>query len=150
MKKTIVSFSIILLLSIILSTITKVRTDAFFTSTIFTVSGIMFSIGLGLVATFNLNGIKNINYIKSLRSNINYVRNNFLSYFMIATLCYILDQYIKFGDISLVTFKRFTIIINFSTFFCLCILYCASYFVVNFLQIQKLNNEIFDKLNKEN
>lgn len=39
-------------------------------STLYNVSGIMFSIGLGLIVSFNLSGIRNREYIKEIRKNI--------------------------------------------------------------------------------
>ena len=35
-------------------------------STLYNVSGIMFSIGLGLIVSFNLSGIRNREYIKEI------------------------------------------------------------------------------------
>ena len=55
-------------------------------STLYNVSGIMFSIGLGLIVTFNLSGIRNREYIKEIRKNIANIRNIFISYFATSTL----------------------------------------------------------------
>ena len=49
-------------------------------STLYNVSGIMFSIGLGLIVTFNLSGIRNREYIKEIRKNIANIRDIFISY----------------------------------------------------------------------
>lgn len=149
MKRLTISLIIICLITTLLSSTSTIKPDQFFTSTIFTVSGIMFSIGLGLIVSFNLNGVKNKNYIKGLRSNINFVRDNFMIYFSLATACYILDQY--FNSVSFIIIDEPSIKITFclSIFFCLSILYSACYFIINFLEIQKLNNDIFDKINEE-
>ncbi len=149
MKKLTISLLIICLITILVSSISMVTPDQFFTSTIFTVSGIMFSIGFGLIVSFNLNGVKNKNYIKELRENINFVRNNFMTYFLLATTCYILDQY--FNSVSFTIIDKLNIKITFclSIFFCLFILYSVCYFITNFIEIQKLNNDIFDKINTE-
>lgn len=45
-------------------------------STLYNVSGIMFSIGLGLIVSFNLSGIRNREYIKEIRKNIHSVLPN--------------------------------------------------------------------------
>lgn len=58
-------------------------------STLYNVSGIMFSIGLGLIVSFNLSGIRNREYIKEIRKNIANIRDIFISYFIISTLIYI-------------------------------------------------------------
>lgn len=44
-------------------------------STLYNVSGIMFSIGLGLIVSFNLSGIRNREYIKEIRKNIANIRD---------------------------------------------------------------------------
>lgn len=150
MRKKLLSFIIIIFMTVALSSLSDVRPDNFFISTIFTVSGIMFSIGLGLITTFNLNGVKNRNYIKTIRANINTVRNSFICYFLITTICYVLDQYISFNDITIFQSKYVICIFNFPILFCLFMFYAVCYFIVNFLEIQKLNNDIFDKVNEEN
>ncbi len=46
------SSCILLLLAIFASSVSNVRPDGFFLSTIFTIAGILFSIGIGLIVTF--------------------------------------------------------------------------------------------------
>lgn len=67
-------------------------------STLYNVSGIMFSIGLGLIVSFNLSGIRNREYIKEIRKNIANIRDIFISYFIISTLIYITYSYIEVID----------------------------------------------------
>ena len=115
-------------------------------STLYNVSGIMFSIGLGLIVTFNLSGIRNREYIKEIRKNIANIRNIFISYFAISTLIYITYSYIEVIDFRN---KSFYIKIDSSIFACVLLLFSIMYFTINFLSIQKLNDEIFDRITEE-
>lgn len=125
--------------------------DDFFMYTIYTVSGIMFSIGLGMVVTFNLQGIKNKTFISKIRQNLNSVRNRYIRYFAISTVCFILEKYLRQADLSVVKVsvsEGFILSFNASAFLFLVMLYSILYFIINFLALQKLNNDLFDKLNE--
>lgn len=147
--KTIIRGSIVLVLFILSSVLCPIELDDFFTNTIYTVSGIMFSVGLGLIVTFNISGVKNKTYITQLRNNIDRVRNVFLKYFLLSTVCFILDYYLRQRELNITPFniKNLHIELNWSMLFCLLMLYCIIYYIINFIAIQKLNNDIFDKTN---
>ena len=126
----------------------EIQPDEFFNGTIFNVSGIMFSLGLGLIVTFNLSSVKNREYIVYIRKSLNKVRNSFIFYFGITVLCYILDKYFRDkGVISIPFFsiKNIKIELNFAILFCILMFYSIAYYIVNFLHIQRLNDDIFDK-----
>lgn len=76
-------------------------------STLYNVSGIMFSIGLGLIVSFNLSGIRNREYIKEIRKNIANIRDIFISYFIISTLIYISSPLLKLLSNLLTNLKEF-------------------------------------------
>ena len=82
---------IILLIAIILSFFTEWKLDDFYMNAFYTVLGIMFSIALGLLVTFNLQGITNKSVIEKIRKNIIVVRTNYIKYFALATTLYILS-----------------------------------------------------------
>ncbi|EBI8329407.1 hypothetical protein CPV29_23980 [Salmonella enterica] len=149
MIKLTVSAIIISLLTMFSSTVWSVRPDSFFASTVFTVAGIMFSIGLGLIVTFNPSGVKNTNYLRAIRSNVAKVRNSFLLHFGLSTLCYIINQYVAGHEFSFFLLQKVTILFSISIFLCLVMIYCAIYFIINFIELQRLNNDIFDEVNKE-
>ncbi|MEP0004426.1 MAG: hypothetical protein ABJ387_01485 [Balneola sp.] len=137
---------------IIISVSTSLSIDGFFINTIYTVSGIMFSLGLGLIVTFNMNGVKNPAYISQIRENINDVRNSFLKYFILTTICYIVDFYLRQNGINTFSIEIGTNLFKFnlSILFCLLMMYSIIYYVINFIEIQNLNNDIFDKLREQN
>ena len=144
MKKIILRTLTVILLTILFSSVGKLTPDRVLMNTIFTVSGIMFSIGLGLIVNFNLYEIKNDWYLKRIRKNLNGVRNSFIFYFTLSTLCFLLFQYISLEIFSIGVFK-----FNFPIFFLIVMLFSIGYYIVNLIDIQKLNDEIIDKLNRE-
>lgn len=151
MRKKVLSFITIIVVTIISSSVWAVRPDSFFSSTIFTIAGIMFAVGMGLIVTFNPNGVKNKNFVLELRNNIKGVRNSFLWHITLLTIYYILNQYVT-GDRYELSFdcRVVNVSFSFSIFLCLMMIYSSIFFVVNFLEIQKLNNDIFDVINEEN
>jgi hypothetical protein len=119
-------------------------------STVYGVSGIMFSVGIGLIVTFNMNGIKNKKFISDIRGNISKVRRSFILYFSISTFAYILNSILidnKLLKTSISVFSK-DVDIYFSLPICLIMIYSIIFFVVNFYQIQKLNEDIYDEMNK--
>lgn len=111
-------------------------------STFYNVSGIMFSVGLGLIVSLNYSDVKNKNYLTSIRKNISKIRNIFILYFMIITIMFLFVG----KDISInIYFSEISYNVIFSVFS----IYTIIYFIVNFLQIQKLNDDISDKKNQE-
>ena len=148
--KTSISVLIVAIISIIMSTFIKITTGEFFISTIFNVSGIMFSVGLGLIVTFNMNGVKNKKIIESIRTNLNIVRNSFISYFALTIFAYLMMKYLidSQNTITKITIKSYIFELNWSFTMCCMMFFCIFYFIVNFFKIQKLNEDIYDELNK--
>lgn len=149
MKRTVASILLMLAVTTVVSTVWDIRPDSFFSSTVFTVAGIMFSIGLGLIVTFVPNGIKNKSYLKTIRQNITEVRNSFLSHFSLTTFYYILNQYFFNYEFVFQWVDKINIAFSVSIFLCLLMIYSSIFFIANFIQIQKLNNDIFDKVSEE-
>jgi hypothetical protein len=139
----------LIVLFLIISLAVSISPDDFFISTLFNVSGVMFSVGLGLIVTFNANGVKNKTYIKQIRRDVARVRNSFIKYFAISSVFYLMEKYLRDNNLSslIIPIKGFQIHLNCSLFICLFMLYSMAYYIINFLNIQKLNNDIFDKTN---
>lgn len=144
MKRLIFTFISVFLLSVILSWLNMEFSHQTISS-LYNVLGIIFSIGMGLLITFRLDGVKNVSYINDIRNSVNHVRNSFILYFAISTVIYLIYQkvplyiYKSYINTSLIANQFVISFISFS----------MAYFVVNFLAIQKLNEDIFDKVNKE-
>lgn len=114
--------------------------------TIYTLSGIMFSIGMGIVCTFNPSAIKNPQIFKRVKENIAKVRNSFLIYFSLATFTFLISQIAHSHTFSVV---KLTIVFNPETVAVLFSLISLIYFILNFLTIQKLIFDLAEKVMKE-
>ncbi len=148
MKRQVISFLLITMITIGFPSILSWRPDTFLLSTLYTVCGIMFSIGLGLIVTFNMAGVKNKTYINIIRKNLKSIRDSFLRYFIISTTCLVLGQYLNGVDIKFAV-KGIGITISPAMLFFSLILYSIIFFVINFLEVQRLSQDIFDKISQE-
>ncbi|PWD85807.1 hypothetical protein DC081_06500 [Ignatzschineria cameli] len=141
---------IALIISIPLSFFIKIGEGALL-STIFTINGIMFSIGLGIVSNFNLQGIRRWDYIATIRKNINLVRNSFISFFSVSSFSFILVNLLS--DDVFYHYDRFNLTLDLKdilTIFSLFVMvYSIIYFIYNFIKIQDLSQSIFDRILEE-
>ena len=122
-------------------------------NTIYTISGIMFSIGMGVVCTFNPSGIKNENIYSIIENNIFKVRSSFLFYFALSTimvitqnifdLSYRIEVDFDFIDIDI------TIILDAKIFTLVMSIIAIIYYIINFQAIQKLNLDIAKRIIQE-
>nr|WP_237719533.1 hypothetical protein [Actinobacillus pleuropneumoniae] len=137
-------------LSIVISNISNYRPNATILNVLYTVSGILFSVGLGLIITLVPNGIRNPIYINEIRQTVNEVRNRFFVEFAIVTLSYVIfSDSDNWSIYTSLIYENFTIKVDLVLFSGSVIFLSLPYFVINFLSIQKLNNDIFDRVSQE-
>ena len=119
-------------------------------STLYTVAGIVFSIGLGLISGFDLRDIKNKEYLEKIRHNIKVTRNSFIFFFSYATSALLAFLYFGKDDYSW-HFKKIEIILrlDIGVFAVLSILFSIIYFILNFLALQRLRDQITDRILEE-
>lgn len=144
-KKLLVSVSLFLVISVAVASATSKVPSASFLNTIYTVSGIMFSIGMGVLCTLNPDKVKNDAYYKAIKANVLAVRDSYLVYFFIISTMYLVYQI--YPDASLIKSLgnvQITLDFAFATMF-LNILGIL-YFIANFMQIQKLGLDISDRV----
>ncbi|WP_291076451.1 MULTISPECIES: hypothetical protein [unclassified Empedobacter] len=149
MKITKVYIALIISALLSLSQINIIVSD-YFMNAIFTVMGIMFSIGMGLIVTFNLSSIKNKTVLKVIRENIKKLQTSFITLFSVSALIYIIEYFFRDQNTNINTFKLLSVKevdVNFNlSLFALCFLsFSIIFFIVNFTQLQKLNNDILDQ-----
>lgn len=124
-------------------------------STLFTVASIFLSIGLSLIITFNLVTIDNDTFYLKIKNNINVVRKTFLIYFFIMTIGYLAGiHFLKSKTIDTVlnvnfiqfhlNVSQFIISIVFSL-----LLFGVFCFIMNFMDLQKLKDDIDDRLRQK-
>lgn len=138
------------LLSIGISNISEYRPNDSTLNVLYTVSGILFSVGLGLIITFVPNGVKNPAYIVEIRKTLNGVRNRFFIEFSMATLLYVFfSTSTNIPIISIKIYENIILKVDIMLFASIIIFFSLPYFMINFLAIQKLNNDIFDRVTAE-
>jgi len=147
-KSQIVSLIIVAIITLGFPSLAAWRPDNFLISTLYNVCAIMFSIGLGLIVTFNMSGVKNLAYVKIIRDSLRRIRNAFLRYFTISTLCLVMGKYFE-GQYVIAAIKDINIVFSPMLLFFIMIIYSIIFFIVNFLNVQKLSHDIFDKLYDE-
>ena len=116
-------------------------------STLYTVSGIMFSIGMSLIVTSSAAGVKNIRIRNGIRKEIHIVRTHFIECFVLISILYILLCSAADKHSSLPIHENFSL--KYSHVLIFTIAYSIVYFVWNFLAIQRLNYQIEDALDKD-
>ena len=153
--RTFIRIGLIILLSIVLFFTSGERVNDTILSTLFTVSGIMFSIGMGLITAFNFNDVKNSEVAKKLKDGVNLLRNNYMAYFAVATFFYIapyiaplsLNLPDKISGIWILGFLK-TPSIYLKCLSLVFWIFTIGYFTDNFLKIQKLKERIYEEINK--
>lgn len=123
-------------------------------STIYNAICIFFAIGMGLIVSFSLTGVKNINFIKNVRHNIKKIRLKFILLFIFCTFLYIVNNTHIFGfnfnSINILCLIQIEKIISFlSILITIFFIMSIAYLIYNFISIQKLNDDIFDRILKE-
>lgn len=151
MKKIITGSVICFITSLIMSFFDNLCISKDVISTLYTVSGIMFSIGMSLTVISNTSGVKNKDIRLSIRKEIKRVRNNFIYCFSIATILYILlISFISDNGRFETYYSILNGIIKFKISYLLAtyMVYSIVYFTINFISIQELNESIEEELNK--
>lgn len=113
-------------------------------STIYTVIGIMFSIALSLIVSFNIQGIKSHDSIASIRYKLKVLQKKHISNFVMDTVLYLLSLKVKIVSFCI---KGVEINLNIKLVILVILVTSIFYYIVNFTNIQKLRDQVFDELN---
>lgn len=153
-KKNVIRILILITVSLIISLIFKIQLGDYFINTIYTVSGILFSVGFGLIiSNVNLSGVKNKVVIDKFRGSVDRVRNSYILYFLLSTIALIIERSFNSVDKTLLCFvdtDTIQVTLNISLFASIIILHSVVYYIINFMALQRLNNKIFDEVNRIN
>jgi hypothetical protein len=116
-------------------------------STLYTVSGIMFSIGMSIIVTFNITGVKNKDFKEDLREQIHIIEKKFIVCFIIVSILYLFSNILdKHASIHICSNYSF----NYSHLMACVVVYSIIYFIYNFLSIEHLSMEIKDRIDEAN
>lgn len=147
MKRTLTLSLLLVFLSVLLASTTNAKPASDFLGTLYTVAGIMFSIGMGIICAINLEKVKNIKFYKAIKTNILQVRNIYLYYFAIISVGYLAYQLAPEFELA-ITIQGVAITFRLSLLVALLTVLSIVYFTLNFLAIQKLNFQITEKSNQ--
>lgn len=141
MKKIIIRIMFVLLVTILFSSIGLEPKEKFVT-TLYTVIGIIFSILFSLSISFNLDKITNEKFLNKCRNEIYYVQRQFIVYFVAATLTVFFQDYSFSYSYKFISFTS-------KSLYSVIMLFLVFYFIINFINLQKLKDKITDKIIKE-
>lgn len=143
MRKALLSTLISAILTVFLYFLVAEKPAGSFIDTLYTTASIMFSIGMGVICTFNPEKIKNKSIYGRIKVKIIAVRNNFLWNFGNITAWYIIFQYIiKKNTIIVLRSVEVDVSLAITLYYMALILISTSYFIYNFLSIQSLTFQI--------
>mgnify|MGYP003182115514 FL=1 len=141
--KQVKGFSLCLVVSMLVAALSNIAIGKDVSNTLFTIVGIMFSIGMSLAVTSNTSVVVNKSVRKSIREEIDRIRDLFISCFAVVACIYVLNIIFENWTLNVYGYKIF----NLSIFQLIIQLYSIAYFVVNFKSLQNLNNQIGDAIN---
>lgn len=114
---------------------------------LYTVLGILYSIAMSLIVSFNLSQVRNTDYRKSIRVSLKHIRNTLTLDFAISSIALILSLCVEKNKIiSLFTINELTVKLNIPTLAICVVIISMLYEVLNFYSIQSLNDEIVEKI----
>ena len=151
MKKIILNIVFVFVLYFAMASLSKVQPNDAFINTIYTISGIMFSIGMGIIGTINFDKVLNMEYYNTIKANVILVRTKYLVYFCIISFSYAIYQLLPQKSL-----KFMPVLLSKKMILCFDLYYFAislnivsiAYFIINFIEIQRLNFEISEKSRK--
>ena len=108
-------------------------------TTLYTVGGVIFSVGMSIAITHKTDGDTNTEKRRDIRKSYQVVRNSFMYLFAIDTLVFIAAEVLR--GTKLESFMGIT--------GALYMLISIVYFTLNFIELQKLGNDIEERILKE-
>ena len=89
--KQVKGFSLCLVVSMLVAALSNIAIGKDVSNTLFTIVGIMFSIGMSLAVTSNTSVVVNKSVRKSIREEIDRIRDLFISCFAVVACIYVLN-----------------------------------------------------------
>jgi len=120
------------------------RVETFVFTEIYTVIGIMFPLALSQIMTFSFSEIENDSFVKRYRQQLVAIRGVFIVLFALATAVIFLVQSVNYCFIY--KFIKFSIRKLYLVYY----IFCLVYFIINFIKLANLKDEIEDEIRKFN
>lgn len=139
MKKMLAYFMLSTAFAVVLSICTDISIPDNVLGTLYTVAGVIFSVGMSITISPKTDAVTVNSMRKRIRVSYIRIRDLFIWLFILDTILFIIAE----GDF----FTKFTAF--FKNFCGVFILFSIAYFIVNFISLQKLGEQIEDQLQKE-
>lgn len=123
-------------LAIVLLLYTRVSFSVEMLSTLYTVAGVIFSVGMSITISPKTEGVTNKPIKKAIRTSYSRIRNFFIWFFSLDTILFIMAEgsfYPAFFNIWCGIFLLLSVV----------------YYIINFISLQKLGEQIEDQVSKE-
>lgn len=148
--KIFVGILISALLSIILPAVLNIaNAPSVVISTLFTVIGVIFSVGMSLIISVSTSGVKNREARDVFRFQLTRIRNRFITVFVIISFLYVFlpaeGENVEWNVLKL---NDVVVKINFNTFLVSTLLLGIIYYIVNFYSIQTSVYALEDRINR--
>lgn len=140
MKKLTIYLFVSIVLAVVLSLYASALMTGDVLDTLYTVAGVIFSVGMSLTVSPKTDGVVNETIKKSIRYSYKKIRNSFMYFFCIDTVLYVLTEF----DFSMCLAA---ILGNCCAIF---LLFSVGYYVCNLDCLQMLGEKIEDHAMKEN
>lgn len=147
MKKILIASVVCVLLSLIPLNVS----DSTLTI-IYGIIGVLFSVGMSLIISFNGSNIRNAELKKEIRDNMHNVRRNFLSVFLFSSFFFVIYSVMPKDLKQIEWYKTEGIVLKSDWSFSVISyhLYSIVALISNYLDIQKLYEDIEDRIDYEN
>ena len=149
MKRWIFSSIVVLFLSVASSTFFGHEISNEMISLLYSVVGILFSVSMSMIISFNTQGVKNREVKKSLKTQMKRLMTNAIMYFSSLSVLMLIQLFFQQVDTKDVVFAIGPVTFRMS---CLLVWYsslCIVYYIVNFTHVYELNNNIEEQIDGE-
>lgn len=147
--KIIYGLIIAALTAILLPLLTEVNIADNILSTLYTVVGVIFSVGMSLVISVSTSGIKNTDAKNSFRDQLKKIRSRFIGFFVVLSILYVLLFPGQGADIFVFSDKYPQIVFNKKLFLAASLFGCIIYYIINYYSIQQTVYDIEDRIINE-
>lgn len=145
MKRLVLSLVFCFLLGWIVPLIISVSIFPPLASTLYTVTGILFSVGMSIVVTMSTQNIRNVEAKKEVQIKIHSLLKEYVEYFVVLTLFYVLMPSVEdkspYSNVSF-AIGDYQIAWCYSLSFVVFTLFQMSFFIYNMFHVRMENNEI--------
>lgn len=139
MKRVLFYLLFSIVVAVILAVFTCIIVPEPVLTTLYTVAGVIFSVGMSLTIAPKTERVTNTQARKDIRNSYLRVRNSFMFLFGFDTVLFVAAELLENSKVAITTKIAFAIFVVISVI----------YYIFNFIQLQQLGDEVEDQILKE-